>query len=1303
MELSWPADSQIVAASRPRAGHDVSAAHVRELERTIAGFQAILTDEDRKKLQQLKTTSHDSQSIITFTAELDLLDKNRRGKSVASRLASFLQTIEQFTPIVDTYIQSNPDVTALIWGSIKLTFMFLANFASYFQSFVELLHGFGSLCTRFAEYQVIFKESSRLKSSVCQFHTAVVTCCEQIVLAVRRPLKNQILKAITQSFQSELRSYVEDIRAKAEEVQGDIHLAKAQCDREEQQLQTTERKEATDHRKRFRAWAAEMEIFQGQRRRDALEHKRRRLLEDLSSFNFTSAFNSTRNKRHVGTAKWVFDTPEFQQWVKINGPPVLHITGKIGSGKTVLSSSIVEKLSQIRPPQQFVSFFFARFDDPLSLNAETIIRSCIQQLVSAIDMDTLDPKFVCALDEQLSQARLALFSFEFLSDLYLSAAKAIKQWFIVIDGLDECSTDEQSKLLKFFQGITSRNDTTRNISFVFASRETCTNAIKSIFPESQRLVTGLESTSVDIDSYVDDIIMDKLSTGELVVSDPRLLKEILTTISSKEQGMFLWAFFAIEDICSGKTDNEIRQALQNIPRDLPATFDRALSRIIQKRNQGIAKKAFMWTNAISQPLTLSQLREALSIKPGQHTLRREDLISGIERLPAWCENLIYVEETDNTVRFSHHSIQEFLLASDSGEHGALHIDPDQCDKLAGEVCITYVNLDNFQTTLAERKREPQTPSAMKIDPSGIAEQTIQSAIQGGVGTRVGRLARQFVKTSKPNKASSRTDFSLSSLMPATSKAQGTADYPFLEYASTNWFKHTKYINKKETEVWRLFGQLVQKPAQHSQGEPWHSTEWKNEALQGFPNHPDSRSKCFGDIFRAQLSGEIHGIKTASFDVPELHHLLRAFIYAELNDYGALACRSFQLAIELYAFSDELNKLVCILTANKNYMACGNDCASLAPSGLDHQWLVEELRRAIVRGIPYFPALKGHVIRSSCDCADSSPLESRRDICHVLEAGYRQEFGPHLQAFAIIVERMKAKASIPTISELEHWCLIKASALTETKNTHGMLLIDVLTQWLVASCGLLNIDIPLPQGSPARYRALAKPIARFMGYVSTPTFALNGTDYHSSRYTSPPTEYTIGFLSLLEDGFLDQLPPKKEEVEQYALSGTLIKLHGETITTIFRVYVIPTLWKSYMATYIVETLFRGYSLPAPMHIVHAHEDCFREAVWQNNWDIAAALANHQPAFVNDAMDSGHFASIREALLCNTCLPRMQNMARHLTLEKLSKYSFKLCEGHNLMFKNIPGFRGIHDAKKKTLLCPGHSTDALPEREGRLKWV
>ncbi|KAF5585825.1 hypothetical protein FPANT_7379 [Fusarium pseudoanthophilum] len=1224
MELSRPAGSQIVAASRPRSGQDVSAAPVRELERTIAGFQAILTDEDRKKLQQLKTTSHDSQSIITFTAELDLLDKNRRGKSVASRLASFLQTIEQFTPIVDTYIQSNPDIAALIWGSIKLTFL--------------LLNGFGSLCTRFAEYQVIFNESTRLKTSVCQFHTAVVTCCQQIVLAVRRPLKNQILKAITQSFQSELRSYVEDIRAKAEEVQGDIQLVKAQCDREEQQLQTTERQDASNHRKRLMAWTSkatgEIEALQAQRRRNESEQKRRRFLEELSSFNFTSGFNSTRNKRHIGTAKWVFETPEFQKWIGIDGSPVLHVTGKIGSGKTVLSSSIVEKLSQVRPPQQFVSFFFVRFDDPLSLDADTILRSCVQQLISAINIDSLDRQIASELDKSLSEAKWSLFSLESLSKLYLSAAQAIEHWFMVVDGLDECNNDQQSRFLRFFQGLLSGNNTACNISILISSRETCTNAIRSTFPGSQRLTTGLKSTSADIGSYVDDIIIDKLSTGELVISDPNLLNEILETIASKEQGMFLWAFFVIEDICSRKTDPEIRQALQLIPADLPATFDRVLGRIVKRRNQDVAKKAFMWTNATLQPLTWLQLREALSIKPGQHTLRQEDLISGIERLPAWCENLIYVEETDNTVRFSHHSIQEYLLASNSGEHRALHIDPDQSDKLAGEVCITYVNLDNFQTTLAERKGEPLTPSAMKIDPSGIAEQTIQAAIQGGVGTRVGRIARRFVKTSNANKTSTEHEFSLGSPIPVASKVQGAADYTFLEYASKNWFKHTKYINKKETKIWRLLGRLIRRPALYSQGEPWHSAQWENEAMAGFPSYEDPRTKCFTIAIHFLADSIKHSYDPPSSEVPLFSSIVLAFFYAELSNYRTLACRSFQSLMRFYRDTGPFNRLICALIVHKNYEACRGDCLDLLPSGLDHCTLVEELRKAITRGILYFPGLAQYEAYSSCNCAHQPPHTLKHEMCNALQTGYRREDEPHIQAFCILVESFHGSGLLPTVQDLGQMCLINDKDMTESRTSHRMLLLDVLIQgfWISVS------DMPqFPNVSRQRFKSrqniktiqLSDLIARFMDFMK-PTFIDVAAESQSNGLPSQlsPTRYTICFLDLLEAGFDGKLVVDENDLQQYSRFNELIKLHEGSVAAIFNKLVTPTLWPTFMATYIVKTLFWGSILTSNKDLL---ESSFKEAVQRNNWDVAAALIRRQTISVEGETNDAPFTWLQKPLL------------------------------------------------------------------------
>ncbi|KIL92173.1 hypothetical protein FAVG1_04580 [Fusarium avenaceum] len=763
MSSSQPSNSQLVG-TRPSAAlittRAQSSEDVKELENTIACFQAILSDDERIQLQQLKKTSHDAQSIITFTAKLDRLDGKRRGRSVASRLASFLQTVEQFTPIIDTYIQSNPEIAALIWGSIKLTFM------------LSLL---------------VVKRSS------WQLDNPVVT--------------SKLLKALTNSFQTELRGYVENIRTKAEDVQAEISLTKAQYDREEQQLQTKERQDSATYRKRLLAWTSksnnEMEELQAQGRKNAAEQKRFRLLLDLSSYDFTSALNRTRNKRHLGTAEWVFKTPEFQEWANSNQSSVLHLTGKIGSGKTVLTSSIVEKLSQARPPQQFVSFFFLQFNDSVSLDTDTIIRSCVQQFLSTVSIGDSDSDKISDLDERVQQAKSSMFSREQLLELYSTASKLVKEWFIIIDGLDECTNSQQLSLLKFFKGVESLGEP-HCIKLLFSSREACSKTISQIFPTSTRLVTGRQETSSDISVYVEDIIIDKISTGELAVYDPELIHEIADTIASKEQGMFLWAFLTIEDVCSGKNDKEIRQALQEIPSELPETFDRALRRIIQRRNQEIAKKTFAWTKAVLRPLTLPQIREALSIEIGQQTLHHDSLINGIDRLPNWCENLVYVEETDNTVRFSHISVQEYLLKEMSGEFQSLHIEAEQCDLLV----------------VAERHNTLREPPPSTLDMSQIAKITIESAVKGNVGTRIGRLAQRIVKPSSSSKTS--TNNALATFSPTPTSQKRNTEYHFLEYATDHWFKHTTHLSSKlNGATWALLGQTIRKPPKLSCGKGWH--------------------------------------------------------------------------------------------------------------------------------------------------------------------------------------------------------------------------------------------------------------------------------------------------------------------------------------------------------------------------------------------------------------------------------------------------------------------------------------------------
>ena len=69
---------------------------------------------------------------------------------------------------------------------------------------------------------------------------------------------------------------------------------------------------------------------------------------------------------------------------------------------------------------------------------------------------------------------------------------------------------------------------------------------------------------------------------------------------------FLWVAFQIEDLCRQKSDAEIRHSLKTLPKDLPETYQRALSRIVKEGNGKLANKIFRWVAAAKRPLDSSQ-------------------------------------------------------------------------------------------------------------------------------------------------------------------------------------------------------------------------------------------------------------------------------------------------------------------------------------------------------------------------------------------------------------------------------------------------------------------------------------------------------------------------------------------------------------------------------------------------------------------------------------------------------------------------------------------------------------------------
>jgi hypothetical protein len=128
-------------------------------------------------------------------------------------------------------------------------------------------------------------------------------------------------------------------------------------------------------------------------------------------------------------------------------------------------------------------------------------------------------------------------------------------------------------------------------------------------------------------------------------------------------------------------------ALESLPEDLNAAYDDVLSRIAEKDPERNAFAVLSWVYRARRPLTMNELREALSVSPGQKTFN-EALLPDAQKLIEICEGLV-ICIPDGTVQFAHFTVQEFLH---------LHCN----SKLLPEAelattCLTYLGFQEFDT------------------------------------------------------------------------------------------------------------------------------------------------------------------------------------------------------------------------------------------------------------------------------------------------------------------------------------------------------------------------------------------------------------------------------------------------------------------------------------------------------------------------------------------------------------------------------------------------------------------------------
>ncbi|KAF6787047.1 ankyrin repeat-containing protein [Colletotrichum sojae] len=772
----------------------------KELEDAVNEFRKVLTDDQRSELQKLKTIP-DADAVLVFTAQLDRSTTQRNCPNKGTRLISILQFVRESSVIIDTFVSSHPEIAALVWGGVKLTIQVVLNFTSYYERVSDLFMQLAKDCPRFAEYQALFPNSAEVQKAICDFNASIIRCCKHMVEAVQRPWHTHLRNALLQSFQQEFSPDLESIRKRGLEAKQEIRLAKAKADHQDQRLQQIEREEASKGRRKVRELFSRLKNDLDTIKNDQLqqnirqaEENRRQLLDSLSSHDHLTPYKKACGLRHRGTGEWLLRSSTFTQWETGTSSPWLWCSGKIGSGKTILTARAIEHVyTHEDRADETVTFFFPQFNDSASLSAETALRSIIRQSIDPLRLSSQWETSLRELDRKPSSG------IDQLTDLLNQRINQSGVFYVFIDALDEFQPTERRALFKSLASLITGS----RLRVFLASRENLSDELREKIPNIGIVSMASTETSNDIATFVEETLEERQRNKDLRVREQSIIAEVRQALVNHADGMFLWVTFLMDEICAQHSDDDIRSAIRCLPKNLTETFTRALQRITKRGYSSVAnaKKAFQWIAVAKRNLALNELHEAMSIKIGQQGSRPGQLINDIDQLSTWCENLVRIDEETKTVEFAHQAIHTFIVEGLSSPYLTEFLfDLKKADHDAGEISVTYLNFSEFVTTLTRRSQP------IKVNPAGMAYSAIKNS------WKLPKSISNAITTKRKNvQAESDLDKMLathhrSNDEEAITKLQD--QHPFLKYASVHWISHTTRFTRRTSSTWSLWRQVV---------------------------------------------------------------------------------------------------------------------------------------------------------------------------------------------------------------------------------------------------------------------------------------------------------------------------------------------------------------------------------------------------------------------------------------------------------------------------------------------------------------
>ncbi|KAM0801847.1 hypothetical protein BDR22DRAFT_804454 [Usnea florida] len=449
----------------------------------------------------------------TILYEANAIEKTNQTQSttrkIVTKLQPFIEAVEQYGHALDVYSNTYPLVMGPLWGTIRVVLHLARESGKYFDKIADMFNRISDLLPRLRIYEKLFSAHESLVHALSLVYLDVLTFCSDAKAMFRRS-KQAVLKSVWKPFERQFESRMESFR-------------RHQKDMEETVL-ISHMIEAKDSRALVQSNLAQLA-------KERFDEERLRVFASLSSaVDYEAKHKRLQGLRHEGSGMWVTQHPTYIAWERSTASTGLVCYGIPGSGKSVLTSLIIEDHTK-EPgfPTTQAIYFYCDYADLPTLQPVNVYRALLQQLFfKGLLTEDAITTVIKTVKENVHGPKEQI-----LTNLLYAAVQSCAGLRVIVDGLDECERNMQEAITSTLCHLMTLRDTVVKV-LVTCRDETHLLARLRGFG---RVHISSHASRTDIRSYISHSIESNLASGNLTFQNKALKDEIISRLAEKAQGM----------------------------------------------------------------------------------------------------------------------------------------------------------------------------------------------------------------------------------------------------------------------------------------------------------------------------------------------------------------------------------------------------------------------------------------------------------------------------------------------------------------------------------------------------------------------------------------------------------------------------------------------------------------------------------------------------------------------------------------------------------------------------------------------